>query len=154
MSNPVLESVFESKKNLIESFFGLFSGTGAFSLYANDVTWLLSKAKGNMNPEFFQLLSNISNVTSTGDQVTFNVGKKVSTALNIGGMPLNLTTAETITAKVNQTAMSLVDIKGLTASMGFMNIDLRGVKFKRDGNAFFVDLDTPMKTFSIKIPVI
>lgn len=154
MVNPTVESVYNSKNNLIESFFHLFNGTENFSLSQEDILWLLGKSKSLMNPEFFQLLSQIGSITSKESSVSFNIGKKISSPVQIGGMPLNLTASETITANINSSSMSMIDIKGLSASMGFMAVDLRGVKFKRDGQSFLVDLETPMKTFSIKIPVI
>lgn len=154
MSQSAVETVFSAKSNVVESFFELFSGNSSVSLSGENIAWLLGKAKASMNGDLYQLFSKITGIESVGDQVTMTIGKSVSAAIQIGGMPINLTTAEKITGKIHPAALSLTQIKGLSAGMGLMKIDLQGVQFKKDGQSFLVNLETPMKTFSIKIPVL
>lgn len=154
MSQSVLESVFSTKTNIVESFFEMFNGQSSVNLSSENISWLLGQAKSSMNSDLFQLFSKITGIESVGDQVTMTIGKSVSAGIQIGGMPINLVTGEKITAKIHPSTLSLTQIKGLSAGMGLMKIDLQGVQFKKDGQSFLVNLDTPMKTFSIKIPVL
>ena len=154
MSQSTVETVFNAKSNIVESFFELFNGNSSVSLSGENISWLLGQAKNAMNGDLYQLFSKITGVESVGDQVTMTIGKSVSAGIQIGGMPINLTTAEKITGKIHPSTLSLTQIKGLSAGMGLMKIDLQGVQFKKDGQSFLVNLETPMKTFSIKIPVL
>lgn len=140
--------------NITESIFELFQSQVDAHLDAHDFTWLLDKAKSTMNSEIFSLLSQVSSIDLSGDHLTMSIGKSLSAPIQIGGFPINLTTGESITATVDPSNLSLKNIKGLTASMGLMKLNLQGVSFKKEGNAFMVNLDTPMKTFPIKIPII
>lgn len=98
------------------------------------------------------LTEGISKATKSGDQLDLKMKKPLKVPITVAGMAIELEADELVNARVHGETLALSGIKGLRAGMGFMKMDLTGVRFHPDGRSYLVDLQTPMKTFNIKIP--
>lgn len=154
MGSPLIQTAVSQNDHLISQVFALLHQPAGFSIPGAEVSELISPFLPKLNPELASLFGQIKTMEKSGQQLTLTLNQPEKTTLSIAGFTVDLFADEQISAAASPASLSLTGIKGLKAGMGLMKLDLQGVSFKRDGGAYLIDLQTAMKTFTVKIPLI
>lgn len=139
--------------SFIESIFHLMGEGKDYQFSATEIFTLFNELKDKINPELLTLFQKVTSAQIGAEKsLTLNFSEESSTNLTLGGFTVQLKAEKIVQATIVPEEMGFSHISGLKAGTGFLQLELKGVFFKRDGDSFLVDLETNMKTFTIKIP--